>query len=332
MNNKYTADFYELYPEVKNQYIQLFTDLILDVQEYYRIIKPDHEDIDFNTSLRAYVLVKFLSLRKANRVAESIIADKEFMSFKKYRPFKHSNNEEIEALEMASKVLFEVYEKGNSEFAYPLAVLGLNYANEFDGDTAQNAVQKIYSHTVLKFVDMLSKQNFEKYGFLQSVAYIEYARFKANEDIKIAENYYSAAAKNLLKLLPLSQNINEIPSILFNLASEIMFFMSGKNVSPKIIKEIYTMLAYNKVLSFDDKSYFEILKLWYITQCLVGDKRYEDALEYAKELEKILSKSISYYPERYSTYKILSVIYEKTGDEVMSGRCQKLADNLKKII
>lgn len=31
MNNKYTADFYKLYPEVKNQYIQLFTDLLLEV-------------------------------------------------------------------------------------------------------------------------------------------------------------------------------------------------------------------------------------------------------------------------------------------------------------
>lgn len=333
MNNKYTADFYKLYPEVENQYIQLFTDLLLEVQEYYRIIKPDHEDIDFNTSLRAYVLVKFLSLHKANRVAKAIIADKEFMSFKKYRPFKRSYDETIEAYQMASEVLFEAYERGNTDFAYPLAILGLNYVNEFDSNKVQDAIKKIYNHTILKFVDLLSNQNFEKYGFLQSVAYIEYARFNANFDEKTAEHYYSSAGKNLIKLLPLSESINEIPSILFNLASEIMFFISGKNMSPKIIKEIYTMLAYNKVLSFDDKSYFEILKLWYITQCLVADNRYEDALEYAKELEKILSKSsISYYPERYSAYKILSVIYDKTGDVVMSGRCQKLADNLKKII
>lgn len=333
MNNKYTADFYKLYPEVKNQYIQLFTDLLLEVEEYYGIIKPDNEDIDFNTSLRAYVLVKFLSLHKANRVSKAIIADKEFMSFKKYRPFKRSYDNEIEAYQMASEVLFEAYEKGNTDFAYPLAILGLNYVNEFDSNKVQDAVQKIYNNTILKFVDILSKQNFENYGFLQSVAYIEYARFNANCDEKTAEHYYSAAGKNLIKLLPLSESINEIPSVLFSLASEIMFFISGKNMSPKIIKEIYTMLAYNKTLSFDDKGYFQILKLWYITQCLIVDKRYEDALEYVKELEKILSKSsTSYYPERCSTYKILSVIYDKIGDEVMSGRCQKLADNLKKII
>lgn len=309
MNNKYTADFYKLYPEVKNQYIQLFTDLLLEVQEYYRIIKPNHEDIDFNTSLRAYVFVKFLSLHKANRVANAIITDKEFMSFKKYRPFKRSYDNEIEAYQMASEVLFEAYERGNTDFAYPLAILGLNYVNEFDSNKVQDAIKKIYNHTILKFVDLLSNQNFEKYGFLQSVAYIEYARFNANFDEKTAEYYYSAAAKNLIKLLPLSQSINEVPSILFNLASEIMFFISDKNMSPKIIKKIYTMLAYNKTLSFDDKGYFQILKLWYIIQCLVAGKSYEDALEYAKNLRKSYQNQVFHIIPKDTVYTKFCQLY-----------------------
>lgn len=333
MNNNFTNNFYKMYPEIKNQYIQLFTDLMLEVEDYYRKIKPDHEDLNFNTSLREYLYLKCISLDNANRTAEAIIADKEMESIKNYHRSHYSHKNIADSYMKASQMFFDLYESGNSDFAYPIAILGIHYVNEYNGDKSPDVIQRIYNHTILKCVDMLVQKSFEKYGFLQALAYIEYSRLNTDIDEKKAEYYYSSAAKNLIKLLPLSSNINAVPAVLFNLASELIFFISGKNMVPKIIKEIYTMLAYNKALSFNGEDYFQILRLWYITQCLIADTRYGDALEYAEKLEKFLSKSsVSYYPERYSTYKILSIIYEKTGDQIMSGRSKALAENMKKII
>ncbi len=332
MNNNFTKFFYKLYPEIKAQYIQLFTDMMLEVEPYFHKIKPNQEDLEFNTSFRAYLYLKMICLDRAGKTAQAIIADKEMESIKNFKRSHHSCIKVADSYLAASQVLFDLYETGKSELAYPIAILGMNYADEYECDKSPDVIKRIYNHTILKYVDMLAKQDFEKYGFIQALAYIEYARFNADADAKKAEHYYTCAAKILINLLPHSPVINEAPSILFNLASEIRLFINGKSLSPKVVKDIYTMLAYNKVLNFEDGGYFYVLKLWYITQCLIADKRYKEALEYALQLEKLLSKSsISYYPERYSLYKLLEKIYAKTDDLIDSKRCQILAENIKKL-
>lgn len=332
MNNNFTKIFYKNYPEIKAQYIQLFTDMMLEVEPYFLKIKPEQEDLDFNTSFREYLFLKCISLNNAGKTAQAIIADKEMESIKNFKRSHHSSIKVADSYLTASHILFDMYEAGKSEFAYPIAILGINYANEYEGDKIPDVIQRIYNHTILKYVDMLAKQDFKKYGFLQAIAYIEYARLNTDIDAQKAEHYYICAAKILIKLFPHSSVINEAPSVLFNLASEIMFFISEKQAPAKIIKEVYTVLTYNKNLCSEENVYFQILKCWYITQCFVADKRYDEALEYAEQLEKFLSKSsVSYYPERYSLYKLLMELYEKTDDLIAYKRCQILAVNIKKL-
>lgn len=332
MNNKFTKTFYQMYPEIKAQYIQLFNKLMLEVEPYFRKIKPEQEDLDFNTSYRDYLYLKFIILNNSGKVAQAIVTDKQMNSIKNYKRSHHSFVTVADSYLSASQVLFERYEEGNDDLAYPIAVLGINYANEYRGDKNPVVVRRIYNHTILKCVDMLVTKDFEKYGFLQAVAYIEYARFNANTDVKTAEQYYIHAANILIKLLSCSSCIDEAPSVLFNLANEIRLFTSNNNLSSKLLKNIYILLITNKALNFEEGGYFYILKLWYLTQCLVSDKKYEKSTERAERLEKTISKSnVSYYPERYSLYKLMEKIYRNTGNLIDSKRCQILAENIKKI-
>lgn len=332
MNNKYTSDFYKLFPEVKKQYTQLFTDWLLKIGDYYNKIKPEQDDLDFNTSYRDYLYLKFIILNNSGKVAQAIVADKQMKSIRNYKRSHHSFVTVADSYLSASQVLFEGYEAGNDDLAYPIAILGINYANEYRGDKYYDVVRRIYNHTILKCVDMLVTKDFEKYGFLQAVAYIEYARFNANTDVKTAEQYYIHAANILIKLLSHLSSINEAPSVLFNLANEIRLFASNNNLSSKLLKNIYILLISNKALNFEEGGYFYILKLWYLTQCLVSDKKYEKSIERAERLEKTISKSnVSYYPERYSLYRLMEKIYRDTGNLIDSKRCQILAENIKKI-
>ena len=319
-----------MHPEIKAQYIQLFTDMMVEVEPYFRKIKPEKEDLDFNTSFHKYLYLKCVRLNNAGRTAQAIVAEKQMNSIRNFMCSHHSSITDVYL--SASQVLFEHYEAGDDDFAYPIAILGINYANEYNSDKEFDTVQKIYNHTVLKCVDILAKKNFEKYGFLEAIAYIEYARFNADTDIKEAEYYYFRAAKILINLLSYSSSINGAPSVLFNLASEIMLFTNCKNTSSKLLKDIYILLTNNKNLKFEEGGYFYILKLWYITQCRIADKKYKESLKHAERLERLLTKSnVSYYPERFSLYKLLEQIYKETDEPIDAKRCQILAENIKKI-
>lgn len=333
MNNNYTNSFYGLYPEIKKLYESILTKMLLNIEPYYVQIKPHIEEIDFNTSYKSYLYLKSKCLHLSGREGEADKAHEMMNSITNFHRTHHSSFYENSIYQYAVKPFYYLYEQGNIEYAPPMAILGLHYAQLFDADERLEDVERTYSNTIIPCCDMAVKQDFKQYAFIQAVAYIEYARLYANSNIEKAKMYYTNAAKVLIKLLPYSSNLNDTSSVLFHLASELLFFISGKEISPKIIKGIYVALAHYKVLKFEDKAYIDVLKLWYIIQCLIADERYEDAVEYAKEFEKVLSKeNKSLYRERYSLYKMLQKVYEKAGKLSDSKRCQILAEGIKNIM
>lgn len=333
MNNNYTNNFSALYPEIKKLYESILTKMLLNIEPYYEQIEPHIDEIDFNTSYKSYLYLKSKCLLLSGREEEAEKAHEMMDSITNYHRTHHSSFYEDSIYQNAVEPFYALYEQGNIEYAPPMAILGLHYAQLFDADERFEDVERTYNYTVIPCCDVAVKQDFKQYAFMQAVAYIEYARLYTNSNIEKAEKYYTDAAKVLIKLLPYSSNLNDISLVLFHLASEFLFFISGKEISPKIIKEIYVALANYKVLKFEDKAYIDVLKLWYIIQCLIADEKYENAVEYSQELETILSKSNnSWYGERYSLYKMIQKVYEKADKLSDSKCCQTLAEGIKKIM
>lgn len=333
MNNNYTNNFYALHPETKKLYESIFTEMLLNIEPYYEQIKEYIEEIDFNTSYKSYLFLKSKHLHLSGREEEADMAHEMMDSITNYHRTHHSSFYEDSIYQNALKPFYALYEQGNLEYASPMAILGLHYAQLFDADKRFEDVERTYNHTVIPCCDVAVKQDFNQYAFMQAVAYIEYARLYANSNIEKAKMYYTNAAKVLIKLLSCSSNLNDISSTLLHLANELLFFISGKEISPKIIKELYVALAHYKVLKFEDKAYIDVLRLWYIIQCLIADEKYENAVEYAQKLEKVLSEpSKSLYRERYFFYKMMQKVYEKTGKLSDSKCCQILAEDFKKIM
>lgn len=333
MNNNYTNNFYAIYPEIKKLYECIFKEMFLNIEAYYEQIKSHIDEIDFNTSYKSYLFLKSKCLHLSGREEEAEKVHEIMYSITNYHRTHHSSLYEDSIYQNAVEPFYTLYEQGNIEYAPPMAILGLHYAQLFDADERFEDVERTYNHTVIPCCDVAVKQDFKQYAFMQAVAYIEYARLYTNNNIEKAEKYYTYAAKILTKLLPYSSNLNKTSSVLLYLASEFLFFISGKEISPKIIKDIYVVLANYKVLKFEDKSQVDVLRLWYIIQCLIADEKYENAVEYAQELETVLSKSNdSLYGERYSLYKMMQKVYEKADKLSESKYCQTLAEGIKKIM